>query len=43
MYSRSYRASSISVVRAKEAARTAELQAEVHALKKRQLIDETEL
>ena len=43
MYSRSYRASSISVVRAKEAARTAELQAEVHALKKRQLIHETEL
>ena len=42
-YSRSSRASSISVARAKEAARIAELQAEVHALKQRQLIHETEL
>ena len=43
MYSQSSRASSISVARAKEAARIAELQAEVHALKQRQLIHETEL
>ena len=42
-YSRSSRASSISVARAKEAARIAELQAEVHALKQRQLINESEL
>ena len=35
-YSRSSRASSISVARAKEAARIAELQAEVNALKQRQ-------
>ena len=42
-FSRSSRASSISVARAKEAARIAELQAEVHALKQRQLIHETEL
>ena len=42
-YSRSSRASSISVARAKEAARIAEIQAEVHALKQRQLIHETEL
>ena len=43
VYSRSSRASSISVARAKEAARIAELQAEVHALKQRQLIHVTEL
>ena len=43
VHSRSSRASSISVARAKEAARIAELQAEVHALKQRQLIHETEL
>ena len=43
VYSQYSRASSISVVRAKEAARTAELQAEVHALKQRHLIHETEL
>ena len=42
-YSRSSRASSISVARAKEAARSAELQAEVHALKQRQLIHDSEL
>ena len=42
-YSRSSRASSIFVARAKETARIAELQAEVHALKQRQLIHETEL
>ncbi|CAH3186563.1 unnamed protein product [Porites evermanni] len=42
-YSRSSRASSISVARAKEAARIAELQAEVNALKQRQLINESEL
>ena len=36
-------ASSISVARATEAVRIAELQAEVHALKQRQLIHETEL
>ena len=42
-YSRSSRASSVSVARAKEAARIAELQAKVHALKQRQLIHETEL
>ena len=41
-YSPFSRASSISVARAKEAARIAELQAEVHALKQRQLIHETE-
>ena len=40
-YSPSSQASSISVARAKEAARIAELQAEVHALKQRQLIHET--
>ena len=42
-YSRSSRASSISVVRTKEAARIAELQAKVHTRKQRQLIHETEL
>ena len=39
----STRSRSISVARAKEAARIAELQAEVHALKQRQLINESEL
>ena len=43
VHSRSSRASSISVARAKEAARIAELQAEVHALKQHQLIHQTEL
>ena len=43
MSTRSSKTSSIPAARAKEAARIAEVQAEAHALKKRQLLHETEL